>query len=39
MSKHAIHKARSLWDPTILKPAIGDAFKKLDPRVLAVWPV
>ena len=39
MSKHRIHRARSLWDPAIVKPAIGDAFKKLDPRVVAKNPV
>jgi K+-transporting ATPase ATPase B chain len=39
MSKHEVHKARSLWDPTIVKPAIGEAFKKLDPRVMAKNPV
>ncbi|APR79932.1 Potassium-transporting ATPase B chain [Minicystis rosea] len=39
MSKHRIHQARSLWDPAILKPAVGDAVKKLDPRVMAKNPV
>ncbi|MFT3769756.1 MAG: potassium-transporting ATPase subunit KdpB [Minicystis sp.] len=39
MSKHQVHKARSLWDPGIIRPAIGDAFKKLDPRVMARNPV
>jgi K+-transporting ATPase ATPase B chain len=27
------HKSLSLFDPTLVKPAIVDAFKKLDPRV------
>ncbi|MDQ0470956.1 potassium-transporting ATPase subunit KdpB [Labrys wisconsinensis] len=33
------HKPISLLDPTILVPAIGAAFKKLDPRSLARNPV
>ncbi|MFO0756376.1 MAG: potassium-transporting ATPase subunit KdpB [Byssovorax sp.] len=39
MSKHAQYTSRSLWDPTILRPAIADAFKKLDPRTMAKNPV
>ena len=39
MSKHAVRKTASLWDPAILRPAVGDAFKKLDPRVMARNPV
>jgi potassium-transporting ATPase ATP-binding subunit len=39
MSKHPVRKATSLWDPAILKPAIGDAFKKLNPRTMARNPV
>src|SRR5215471_19982005 len=38
MSKHA-RQAASLWDPTIVRPAIVDAFKKLNPRVMAKNPV
>lgn len=33
------HKSASLLDARILLPAIGDAFKKLDPRSLAKNPV
>src|SRR4051794_9409214 len=33
------HKPISLMDPKILVPAIGAAFAKLDPRVLARNPV
>ncbi len=39
MSKHSIHKSASLWEPAIVRPAIVDAFKKLDPRVMARNPV
>src|ERR1700760_3649670 len=39
MSKHTVRKTTSLWDPAILRPAVGDAFKKLDPRVMARNPV
>src|SRR5262249_50982546 len=39
MSKHQVRKVQSLWDPVIIKPAIGDAIKKLDPRVMAKNPV
>jgi K+-transporting ATPase ATPase B chain len=39
MSKHQVRKAQSLWDPNIIKPAIVDAVKKLDPRVMAKNPV
>src|SRR5437899_11534999 len=37
MAAHA--KSLSLFDPTILGPAVGDAFKKLDPRTLWRNPV
>jgi len=33
------HQAPSLFDRTILVPAIGDAFKKLDPRLMVKNPV
>jgi K+-transporting ATPase ATPase B chain len=39
MAKHAVRKTTSLWDPAILRPAVGDALKKLDPRVMAKNPV
>jgi len=39
MSKHQVRKVQSLWDPTILRPAMVEAFKKLDPRVMARNPV
>jgi K+-transporting ATPase ATPase B chain len=32
-------QSRSLFDPAILGPAVGDAFKKLDPRTLYRNPV
>ncbi|MGA9215382.1 MAG: potassium-transporting ATPase subunit B, partial [Methylocella sp.] len=31
--------ARSLFDPALLRPAIGDAFRKLDPRLMISNPV
>ncbi|MEO7329661.1 MAG: potassium-transporting ATPase subunit KdpB [Minicystis sp.] len=39
MSKHSSRKAISLWDLAILRPALGDAFKKLSPRIMAKNPV
>ena len=33
------HKAPSLFDWKIVQPAIGDAFKKLDPRLMVKNPV
>jgi K+-transporting ATPase ATPase B chain len=39
MSKHQVRKSQSLWDPAIVRPALGDAFRKLDPRVMAKNPV
>ncbi|MBL8714722.1 MAG: potassium-transporting ATPase subunit KdpB [Myxococcales bacterium] len=32
-------KQHSLWDPAILRPAIVESFKKLDPRTMAKNPV
>ena len=29
----------SIWDPTLLRPAVMDAFRKLDPRVMVRNPV
>jgi len=39
MTRHPIHKSASLWDPKIVRPAMLDAVKKLDPRVMARNPV
>src|ERR1700733_11262213 len=39
MSKHQVRKTQSLWDPAIVSPAILDAFRKLNPRVMAKNPV
>ena len=33
------HKAPSLFDWNIVGPAIGDSFKKLDPRLMVKNPV
>ena len=33
------HKAPSLFDWTIVGPAIGDSFRKLDPRLMVKNPV
>ncbi|HEY6035481.1 MAG TPA: potassium-transporting ATPase subunit KdpB [Kofleriaceae bacterium] len=38
MSKHSKTKV-SMFDPAILRAAVGDSFKKLDPRVLGKNPV
>jgi K+-transporting ATPase ATPase B chain len=40
-SRESVRKApqRSLWDPAIVGPAIGDSFRKLDPRHLWRNPV
>jgi K+-transporting ATPase ATPase B chain len=39
MSKHAVRKQHSMWDPAIVRPAIVESFKKLDPRTMAKNPV
>src|SRR5262249_61231410 len=41
MSKHAtaVSQKRSLFEASIVRPAIGDAFKKLDPRQMVKNPV
>ncbi|TAK25637.1 MAG: K(+)-transporting ATPase subunit B [Myxococcaceae bacterium] len=39
MTRHPIHKSASIWDPAIVRPAIGDAFRKLNPRTMAKNPV
>ncbi len=33
------HKARSLFDPAIVVPALGDSFKKLNPLLMIKNPV
>src|SRR5262249_34331230 len=32
-------KTRSIWDPTITRPALGSAVRKLDPRTMMRNPV
>jgi potassium-transporting ATPase ATP-binding subunit len=39
MAKQRAHAPRSLWDPTILRPAAVAALKKLSPRAMAKNPV
>ncbi len=39
MSKHEVHKQKSLFDPAIVKRALVDSIKKLDPRLLWKSPV
>jgi len=39
MSKHQVRKQTSMWDPAIVRPAIGQALRKLDPRTMAKNPV
>jgi potassium-transporting ATPase ATP-binding subunit len=39
MTQKAVHKAPSLFDWGIVGPAIGDAFRKLDPRLMIRNPV
>ena len=39
MTRHQVHKSSSIWDPAIVRPAIGDAFRKLNPRTMAKNPV
>ena len=39
MSKHEIRSKPSLWAPGIVYPALRDAVRKLDPRVMARNPV
>jgi K+-transporting ATPase ATPase B chain len=39
MTQKAAHKAPSLFDWNIIRPAIGGAFRKLDPRLMAKNPV
>ncbi len=39
MAPHATAKSRSIWDPALVKRAIGDSFRKLHPRIMARNPV
>jgi K+-transporting ATPase ATPase B chain len=39
MAKHEIHQQKKIFDPAIVKRALVDALKKLDPRVLWKNPV
>ena len=39
MAKTESSEARSLFEPTILRAAVGDAFKKLDPTAMVKNPV
>ncbi len=39
MAKHEIHQQKKIFDPAIVKRALLDALKKLDPRVLWKNPV
>src|SRR5215204_4547712 len=39
MTEKATHKAPSLFDWNIIRPAIGGAFRKLDPRLMVKNPV
>src|SRR5262245_60786309 len=39
MSTHTQARTRSIWDPLIVRRAIGDSFRKLHPRTMARNPV
>ncbi|HET9205911.1 MAG TPA: potassium-transporting ATPase subunit B, partial [Burkholderiaceae bacterium] len=39
MTTQATAKSRSIWDPALVKRAIGDSFRKLHPRTMARNPV
>jgi len=39
MATQATAKSRSIWDPTLVRRAIGDSFRKLHPRTMARNPV
>ena len=39
MTTHPVHRAASLWDAKIVRSALVDALRKLDPRVMARNPV
>ena len=39
MATHSMAKSRSIWDPQLVRRAIGDSFRKLHPRTMAKNPV
>jgi K+-transporting ATPase ATPase B chain len=39
MATQATAKSRSIWDPALVRRAIGDSFRKLHPRIMARNPV
>jgi K+-transporting ATPase ATPase B chain len=39
MATHTTARSRSIWDPALVRRAIGDAFRKLHPRIMARNPV
>jgi K+-transporting ATPase ATPase B chain len=39
MTSHQVHRSASLWDAKIVRSALVDALRKLDPRVMAKNPV
>ncbi len=39
MSKHVVRKQHALWDPSIVRSALLESVKKLDPRAMAKNPV
>jgi potassium-transporting ATPase ATP-binding subunit len=39
MATHATAQSRSIWDPALVRRAVGDSFRKLDPRIMARNPV
>jgi potassium-transporting ATPase ATP-binding subunit len=39
MATHVTAKSRSIWDPALVRRAIGDSFRKLHPRIMARNPV
>jgi potassium-transporting ATPase ATP-binding subunit len=39
MATQTTAKSRSIWDPALVKRAIGDSFRKLHPRIMARNPV
>jgi potassium-transporting ATPase ATP-binding subunit len=39
MARSTTATSRSIWDPALVKRAIGDAFRKLHPRIMARNPV
>lgn len=39
MGKHEVYQQRRLFDPAIVKPALADAIRKLNPKILYKNPV